>query len=151
MGWLQRFREFWSGKSQAKREGVFRFVVAGVTREIDPLRVWFRLRDEEGFDWEGDPAAADAGDKEALRRVIQAARKAFALADFDAGGPTDAEAVDVLVDFTAWVLSQKKTPNGSPTTSPTSDTSLGPLPPANESALPSGMNGCGYAVPQFID
>jgi hypothetical protein len=141
----------WGWFRKPTRAGVFRFALDGVPREIDPLRTWFALRDDPAFEWDRDPWEADQGDPEALRRTIAAARKALGFKPFAEGGPADSEAVRVLAEFTAWVLSQKKTRERSPITSPTLDPSLGHSMLPSESDSASGSTAYEPAVPQFID
>lgn len=151
MRWWRRLVAWFRGPRGLGREGVFFFLANGRARAVDPLRTWFRLRDDAAFDWEADPHAADQGDVEALRRTIAAARKAFDLPDFDDGGPTDAEAIALLERFTAWTLDQKKTLAPSPTTSSTGGESLGPSRRPSDSASRSGSTALDSVAPQFID
>lgn len=105
-------------------------------RRIDPLRAFRALSAHPTYRPDVTPIMADAGDPEALATMLQAAQDVFDVRPFDEAtghGLTENEMLDLMVDFTIWLESKKKSMPTSPTSSGTTaeSTSPGSLPMPN--------------------
>ncbi len=98
----------------------------------DPLPLQLALSEYEGLDVEfrlmGGGELTPAKEKAtATRNVVTLARKVFRVepfqeaADGKTAGLTDGECLQLLYHFMEWTGTQKKTPNGSPTSAATTE------------------------------
>lgn len=95
-----------------RRRAIFRYWDGATHRFADPMAVYRALVQSPRFNWEVHPALVDLGDLDALAITAEAVRDAFNLPAVSHGGPTEAECVQLLGEFVAYLNALKK--NGSP-------------------------------------
>lgn len=126
IGWLK-------AKRRNKHRAIFPFWDGKRDRQADPMAVYRRLVKHERFNLQTHPALVEAGDLDAMECAATATRDAFGIDGFEAGGLTDTECLDLMVEFFVWVDDVKKNISTLPTS---------PLPTEPEpSAISTGSSG----------
>lgn len=104
----------WIRRRLADRSrAIFRYWDGARWRRIDPFLAFRRLSTHATFDWETDPALIDFADKhtasECADKTVRAVREVFDVPLFDGSrGLTEAELIELLGQFTAYVSDAKK-------------------------------------------
>lgn len=103
---------FWN-----RQREIFRYRDGTRERRADPIAVWRALLSDESFEIERDSQLMELNDRGAWGRCVTATRKALSVPEFENGGLTEDETVNLFQSFCLYVAALKK--NSSPTpTSP---------------------------------
>ena len=100
-----------------RKRKIFRFFDGTQMRAVDPLRAWMLLLTDPHLEMPRHISELESHDDrisaEAGLIVAAAARRAFGLSEFSAGGSTDQECIDAFQVYLEWLGAQKKTSNSS--------------------------------------
>lgn len=144
-GWLKKWRmnrgraifQFWDGKQD---------------RAADPMVIHRALLAHSEFNWETTPALIDVDNdhisSDALRVTADAARKAFGVPEFASGGLTESELLQLLVQFSLYLTSLKKSTNP-PQILPAATESKPSDPSTTKPESVSGST-CGESIPAAV-
>ncbi|MCC7424822.1 MAG: hypothetical protein IT428_31510 [Planctomycetaceae bacterium] len=120
---------------------IFRFWDGQRDRLADPMVIHRSLLEHGEFNWETTPALIDVdNDKissDALRITADATRKAFGVPELIDGGLTETELLQLLVQFSLYLSSLKKSISP-PQTSPAA---TAPKPSGNSTTKPASDSG----------
>lgn len=141
MGMFSAIGRWWGNRDRS----IYRFHDGTRRRSIDPLVAYRATFSHPGFSWDTTMATLNAtripGDEGHVARKLEmfaaaadCARAVFRIPPFEAGGLTERECAQLLLDFEFYVAEVKK--NGSP--QPTSPPSVEPTPVATKADSESG-------------
>lgn len=106
-----------------RRRAIFQFWNGRAWCQVDPLVVFRKLREHPEFDLDRDTMFHEAGHEDSTQLCIAATRVAFGVTAFDgSAGLTEAETMDLLQSFGAWMQSVKKNTSPQPISLATSAT-----------------------------
>lgn len=130
LDWL---KNLWLRRQWIRRRATFRFWDGSRHQCCDPMAAYRALSSHSTFDWERHPKLVDKGDHEATEATLAAIREVFSVKPFDVRrgtGLTESETLNLLVAFTQYLVSLKK--SGSPSPTSPEVTELKSLPTTNE-------------------
>lgn len=91
---------------------IFHFHDGKRSRSVDPIKTWTMLQLDPAFEMDRHVKELRSEDNrtaaEASRVTTSAVRRAFGIAEFEAGGLTDQECIGVFDAYTSWLEAQKK-------------------------------------------
>lgn len=129
---MWRFLSYlWMVSFGRKERGIFRFWDGRRWRTADPIPTWRALADDPEFLAETHLTLVDGGDLESVGIVGRAVRRAFGVPEFNQGGLTERQCVDLLESYYSFIDSLKKkqdtlSTSPSPTVPPSSAESTTP-------------------------
>lgn len=133
-----------------KHRRIYKFWDGSRTRRADPVDIFFRLQAHPVFNAAVHCKLCDEGDREATVITGAAVREVFGVDGYDpqtGRGLTLGEQLGLLLDFYAYIDTQKKSINSSPTSPSNTEASTSP---GSMDATTSCSSGCGPACSEPI-